>query len=350
MGDWKAVRPQADEPLELYNLKTDLGEKQDVAKNNPEVVAKFEAYFKTARTESPELADQETRKEADERRQQNLTVVARRASVCRPDSKARRGRFAPPRTANASSSLSKKARLLHGIISISRHEPTRSIGATCISRRRFLSSLGLASAFFAVPGAFAERWQLTPAQTEGPFYPDKLPLDTDNDLIVINDAHHAGRGARSPGSTAAYSTPAANPSAMRSWKSGRRTIRAFISIAAATTPRKRDGNFQGFGRFLTGSSGEYLFRTIKPVPYPGRTPHVHFAVKIKGRDKFTTQCYVQGEPRNERDSVLQDISDPKARTSVIVPFTPLKDSRAGELTARFDVVHRVYPGSVEYDF
>ncbi len=52
MGDWKAVRPQADEPLELYHLKTDLGEKDNVAKNNPEVVAKFEAYFKTARTES----------------------------------------------------------------------------------------------------------------------------------------------------------------------------------------------------------------------------------------------------------------------------------------------------------
>ena len=53
MGDWKALRPQADEPLELYNLKADIGEKNSVAKNNPEVVAKFEAYFKTARTESP---------------------------------------------------------------------------------------------------------------------------------------------------------------------------------------------------------------------------------------------------------------------------------------------------------
>jgi arylsulfatase A-like enzyme len=52
MGDWKAVRPQADKPLELYNLKADIGEKKDVAKNNPEVVAKFEKYFKTARTES----------------------------------------------------------------------------------------------------------------------------------------------------------------------------------------------------------------------------------------------------------------------------------------------------------
>ena len=53
MGDWKAVRPQADEALELYNLKTDIGEQVNVAKSNPEVVAQFEAYFQTARTESP---------------------------------------------------------------------------------------------------------------------------------------------------------------------------------------------------------------------------------------------------------------------------------------------------------
>jgi arylsulfatase A-like enzyme len=52
MGDWKSVRPQASEPLELYNLKTDLGEKTNVAAAHPEIVAKFDTYFKTARTES----------------------------------------------------------------------------------------------------------------------------------------------------------------------------------------------------------------------------------------------------------------------------------------------------------
>lgn len=65
MGDWKAVRPQAGEPLELYNLKTDPTEKQNVAEKNPKVVAQFEEYLKTARTESnrwpmkppPEKAD-----------------------------------------------------------------------------------------------------------------------------------------------------------------------------------------------------------------------------------------------------------------------------------------------------
>jgi protocatechuate 3,4-dioxygenase beta subunit len=101
---------------------------------------------------------------------------------------------------------------------------------------------------------------------------------------------------------------------------------------------RRDGNFQGFGRFVTGSSGEYLFRTIKPVPYPGRAPHIHFSVKMQGREKLTTQCYVQGEPRNETDGIYRSVRDPKQRAAITVPFLPLPGSRIGELTARFDIV------------
>jgi protocatechuate 3,4-dioxygenase, beta subunit len=211
------------------------------------------------------------------------------------------------------------------------------------NRRHFLSRLGLASTFFVVPGAFAEALQLTPTQTEGPFYPDKLPLDTDNDLLILNDA----------------TTPALGEV---TWLNGRildargEPVRnAVVEIWQADTHgiylhrgndmAKRDANFQGFGRFLTSSTGEYQFRTIKPVPYTGRTPHIHFAVKCKGHDRFTTQCYVRGEPRNERDSVLNEIRDPKARESVIVPFTPLPDSKAGELVAKFDIVMGFTPGA-----
>ena len=56
------------------------------------------------------------------------------------------------------------------------------------SRRHFLATgLALPASFWLVPGVFAEELTKTPKQTEGPFYPDKLPLDTDNDLILIND-------------------------------------------------------------------------------------------------------------------------------------------------------------------
>ena len=105
----------------------------------------------------------------------------------------------------------------------------------------------------------------------------------------------------------------------------------------------RDSHFQGFGRFLTGSSGEYYFRTIKPVAYPGRTPHIHYKVKKNGNELLTTQCYIRGYPGNEKDGVWKSLPDEKAKTAVSVAFAPIKDSRVGELAARFDIVLGVTP-------
>ncbi len=208
---------------------------------------------------------------------------------------------------------------------------------TLRDRRRFLWQVGLGAAFFAVPGAFAEELLRTPPQTEGPFYPDKLPLDTDNDLLIVNDAI----------------TPAVGEI---TWLNGRildprgEPVRnALVEIwqcdhngayfhTRSGQGEQRDKNFQGFGRFLTGSTGEYLFRTIKPVPYPGRTPHVHFKIKRTGKELLTTQCYIKGHPQNDRDGVLRGIPDAKARAAVMVDFLPLKNSRTGELNARFDIV------------
>jgi len=189
---------------------------------------------------------------------------------------------------------------------------------------------------FAAPGAFAEELLRTPSQTEGPFYPDKLPLDTDNDLITVNDSttpalgevtHLSGRILDGRGDPI-------RDSLVEIWQVDNNGI----YLHTKENQTKRDRNFQGFGRFLTGSTGEYYFRTIKPAAYTGRTRHIHFAIKMKGREKWTTQCYVKGEPLNERDGVLRGIKDAKARESVIVDFAPIKSSRAGELAAKFDIV------------
>lgn len=214
------------------------------------------------------------------------------------------------------------------------------------TRRHFLggAAAGLAGAALFTPGVFAQQLIQTPKQTEGPFYPNKLPLDTDNDLIVINDAL----------------TPAVGTIALVSGRildsRGEPIRNAMVEIwqcdnngaylhTGTVNADKRDGNFQGFGRFLTGSTGEYLFRTIKPVPYPGRAPHIHYMVKLKGRDKFTTQCYIKGHPQNEGDGVLRGVRDPKARASLIVNFDPIKESRIGEVAARFDIVLGFTPES-----
>ncbi len=210
------------------------------------------------------------------------------------------------------------------------------------TRRKLIGSMTLA---FAAPGAFAEQLALTPRQTEGPFYPDHLPLDTDNDLLIINDGitpavgevtHLSGRLLDAKGD------PIRN-AVVEIWQVDGKGV---YLHNGSNDGAKRDAHFQGFGRFLTGSTGEYYFRTIKPVAYPGRTPHIHFAVKMKGRDKWTTQCYVKGEPRNEKDGVIRGIKDEKARESVMVDFAAIKDSKAGELAAKFDIVMGFTPTDI----
>jgi protocatechuate 3,4-dioxygenase beta subunit len=205
------------------------------------------------------------------------------------------------------------------------------------NRRVFLSHLTLGAAAFTTPGLFAEELVRTPAQTEGPFYPNKLPLDTDNDLLIVNNSitpavgtvtHLSGRVLDAKGE------PVRN-ALVEIWQVDGKGV----YLHTADSGRKpRDKNFQGFGRFLTGSTGEYYFRTVKPVPYPGRTPHIHFKIKREGKELLTTQCYVKGEPGNERDGIFRGIRDAKAREAVLVDFAPLKNSRIGELGARFDIV------------
>ena len=205
------------------------------------------------------------------------------------------------------------------------------------SRRHFIRGFAATTALFAIPGLMAEKLARTFPQTEGPFYPDKLPLDTDNDLLRINDGI----------------TPSVGEI---TWLNGRvlddrgKPIRnAVVEIwqcdangaylhSKTGNADKRDRNFQGFGRFVTGSTGEYLFRTIKPVPYPGRTPHIHFKIKHGSKELLVTQCYIKGHPGNEKDGIYKGIKDARQRASVTVDFAPLKGSKLGELKARFDIV------------
>jgi protocatechuate 3,4-dioxygenase beta subunit len=216
-----------------------------------------------------------------------------------------------------------------------------NFSAATLRRRRFLMQLGMGAAFFTVPGAFAEELIRTPEQTEGPFYPDHLPLDTDNDLIIVNNSITPAVGEvtyLSGRVLDARGEPLRNVS-VEIWQAD--SYGAYINTRDHHA--KHDANFQGFGRFLTGSTGEYLFRTIKPVPYSGRTAHIHFKVKRGGKELLTTQCYIKGFQQNEKDFVWREIADPKARESVTVDFAPIKGAKAGELAAHFDIVLGLTP-------
>lgn len=207
---------------------------------------------------------------------------------------------------------------------------------------RFAAGGAILGGFYDLPGLFAEELAkvqqrpVTAPMTEGPFYPDRLPLDTDNDLLIINDAITSGVGEITH-LTGRVLTPSGTP------------IRnAFVEIwqvdgngvylhSGSGKGKDRDGNFQGYGRFLTDSEGRYYFRTIKPVDYPGRTPHIHVAVSKNGHRILTTQMLIKGNPANQRDGLFKRIKD-ASRETILVDFKPIEDSKIGELAANFDVV------------
>jgi protocatechuate 3,4-dioxygenase, beta subunit len=210
------------------------------------------------------------------------------------------------------------------------------------SRRLFIASAASATMlpFWSVKGAFAEELTRTPAQTEGPFYPNKLPLDTDNDLLIINDAitpaigevtHLSGKILDAKGN------PVKN-AVVEIWQCDGNGVYLHTNDSDKKKD-KQDKNFQGFGRFVTASSGEYYFRTIRPVPYPGRTPHIHFKIKQGRKELLTTQLYVKTEAaRNQKDMIYTAVKNEKQRDSITVDFEKVKESKIGELAANFTIV------------
>lgn len=176
----------------------------------------------------------------------------------------------------------------------------------------------------------------TPAQTAGPFYPDELPLDSDNDLVRVE-----GQAAQALGTVAHIGGRVLD-------RNGRAITGARVEIWQCDAngryhhprddnPAPLDAGFQGYGRTATMSDGAYRFRTIRPMPYPGRTPHIHFAIIAPGAEPLVTQMYVAGEPRNATDFVFNRI-DATARERVLVTLSPADGIEAGALQGTFDIV------------
>jgi len=214
------------------------------------------------------------------------------------------------------------------------------MNANDFGRRTFLmGSLATAGAvlFSSRTNTFAAELAKTPAVTEGPFYPDKLPLDTDNDLLIVNDSITAAVGevTHLMGILKdATGTPIGGAS-IEIWQvdNGGAYIHSRTGNKA-----KQDKNFQGFGRCTTDRNGAYYFRTIKPVAYPGRAPHIHYKVKFKRKELLTSQILIAGEKQNDRDGIFRDAGGLLEQELMLAEFKPMKDSKIGELEAKFDIV------------
>lgn len=202
------------------------------------------------------------------------------------------------------------------------------------TRRWLLGST--AAALAAHPLARAAALVPTPRQSRGPFYPDALPLDTDNDLIQVAGAETTARGTITHvyGLVTDLEGMALPGVQVEIWQcdaNGR------YRHTGDRGSRPRDPGFQGYGRTVTDGQGRYRFRTIRPVPYPGRAPHIHFAIHYGQGNPLVTQMYVAGDPLNQRDLLLNSVTDPRQRQRLLVPLR-LDPAQPSELRGRFDIV------------
>jgi protocatechuate 3,4-dioxygenase, beta subunit len=174
----------------------------------------------------------------------------------------------------------------------------------------------------------------TPSQPEGPFYPKTLPVDRDSDLTLI-----AGRTAKALG-TPLYVTGRVLA------RDGRPVADAAIELwqcdvygryhHAGDDGVPRDDNFQGYGVATTDAQGRYAFKTIRPVPYAGRPPHLHIRVRSPGGSPLTTQVYIAGDAV-DRDVVLSR-SPTGTLARLTMPLTPAAGREPGALAGTFDFV------------
>lgn len=209
--------------------------------------------------------------------------------------------------------------------------PTRLTTEPILHGRR-----AVAAALVALPalwlGARAQPTTIrraTPAQTEGPFYPVVFPKDSDHDLLRNGALNYPeGQGAWVEGSVSDLTGKPVAGAQVEIWQCDHSGHYHHPGDGG-----KADARFQGFGRVTVGADGSYRFRTLKPVAYAGRTPHIHVKVKLGARDVLTTQLYVAGDPGNSSDFLWRRL-DPAGRAALTVPF----DAGSDGLRARFPIV------------
>ena len=191
-----------------------------------------------------------------------------------------------------------------------------------LARRCFLIGSGL----LVVDAAALAAGLATPAQTEGPFFPRRIPADSDFDLTLYGQGRAEGAVIDVAGRVLDLKGAPIGGAEVEIWQADDRGIYANVGAEGG------DPDFQGYGIVRAAADGIYRFRTILPGLYTGRTRHIHFRIRPGAGRSLTTQMYFPGEAGNARDGVLRRL-DPAAQAAVIAAVEPGDPPRY-----RFDIV------------
>lgn len=210
------------------------------------------------------------------------------------------------------------------------------IRETIVTRRRLMGTLMAGATLGLVSPVRAASLIGTPFQNRGPFYPVSIPLDHDSDLVQVSGHAKAAAGEilHLFGRVIDASGNSRQDAKVEIWQcdsQGRYHHPGDFRGPA-------DPDFQGYGVTQSRHDGAWRFRTIKPVPYSNRTPHIHFMVSVPGHIRLTTQMYIAGEPRNREDNLYQSLDSDRERDSVTVELMPAPKIAPGALAGKFDIV------------
>lgn len=192
--------------------------------------------------------------------------------------------------------------------------------------------------------AITDACLITPAQTEGPFYPVKDQKDKDNDLTLVKGGIVRAKGdiVYIEGLVVDEKCVPVPKAVVEIWQA---CVSGRYNHPGDPNTAPLDPNFQYWGRAVTDGNGRYDFKTIIPGAYPAsetwmRPPHIHYKVHAFGFKELTTQLYFAGNPLNDTDEILLALKK-EERERVIIP---LEDagvaSEPGARRGRFDLTVR----------
>lgn len=201
-------------------------------------------------------------------------------------------------------------------------------------RRKVLKGLLMGSGALIAGSSLAQDiCGLTPAQTEGPFYPIKDQTDKDWDLTEVKGRPRSATGevVFVKGIVQDENCKPIEGAMVEIWQA---CHTGKYNHKEDPNPAKLDPNFGYWGRSISDKNGNYLFKTIIPGAYPAtntwiRPPHLHFKIHLRGFEELTTQMYFKGHRLNGADRILNNLSRGE-RELVLIDFKMVNGKKVGE--------------------